>query len=241
MKTIHILAISTAIGLTMGAFAPAAFAQQGYASASAETYDGYCYARKDQAKTTGTVVGAVAGGVLGSQVSKNERGLGTVIGAIAGGAIGRSIAADGVKCLNGEYYSYQSGYYDPAPAPEGYQPVYYRSRPSSQTYSTVYYDTQRHTSSQTYAQAQANAYNAPHASDNSAYGREDDRARSQPQGWKDSNGQWRSGRPQAFGWQDNRGRWHVGQLQAYGWRDNRGDWHEYAPNPGQYQTPRGNY
>ena len=36
----------------------------------------------------GAAIGAIAGGLLGSQVSKNERTLGTVIGAAAGAAIG---------------------------------------------------------------------------------------------------------------------------------------------------------
>ncbi|MEI9906087.1 MAG: glycine zipper 2TM domain-containing protein [Asticcacaulis sp.] len=42
-------------------------------AAHAQNYDGYCYAKKADAKTTGTIVGAVIGGALGSQISKNER------------------------------------------------------------------------------------------------------------------------------------------------------------------------
>ena len=42
--------------------------------------------------STGTVVGAVAGGVLGNQVAgRGDRTLGTVLGAVAGGLLGRSI------------------------------------------------------------------------------------------------------------------------------------------------------
>ena len=82
-------------------------------------YDGYCYVKQQDAKRNGLVIGAVAGGLLGSQVSKNERGLGAVIGAVAGGALGQNIGKNSVKCYNGEYYSYQGNYYDPPAGPSG--------------------------------------------------------------------------------------------------------------------------
>ena len=47
-------------------------------AAHAQSYDGYCYAKKHADAKTGTIVGAVIGGLVGSQVSKHERGLGTV-------------------------------------------------------------------------------------------------------------------------------------------------------------------
>lgn len=105
-----------AILLATTAAAPAAMAQTQYQSQNqsqnSSQYDGYCYVKKGS-NTTGTVVGAVAGGALGSQVSKNERGLGTIAGAVLGGVIGNQVGKTNDTCLNGEYYSYQSGSYSP--------------------------------------------------------------------------------------------------------------------------------
>ncbi len=232
-----------ALVLVMGAGAALpAMAQNG----NGDNYDGYCYQKQGDAKTTGTVVGAVAGGVIGSQVSKNERGLGTVAGAVIGGAIGRNIGKDSVKCYNGEYYSYQSSRYDPAPPPDGYQTVYYRSRPDTGTYTTTYYDRDRRSTSmndsayngspssqgsysQTTQTTQTGYYDRNgtyrQSSSSTSYGSRQD-------GWKDVSGQWHMGRPVAFGWKDDRGRWHEGQLQTYGWQDDHGRWHETSTNYG---------
>ena len=222
-----------------GAAVALAFAAGLPLAAHAQTaqYDGYCYAKKDDAKATGTVVGAIIGGALGSQVSKNERGLGTVGGAVIGGAIGRNVGANSVKCQNGEYYSYQSGYYDPSPAPDGYQVVYYKSRPDTNTYQTVYYDTARHTSPQVaYNGDRDRGYNNAGNSGNSSY-----TPASATQGWRDTDGAWHSGRPVAFGWKDTRGRWHEGQLAAYGWEDTGGTWHETSTAPSYgYNNGSGN-
>ena len=214
-----------------------------------DNYDGYCYQKQGDAKTTGTVVGAVAGGAIGSQGSKNERGLGTVAGAVIGGVIGRNIGKDSVKCYNGEYYSYQSSRYDPAPAPDGYQTVYYRSRPDT-GYTTTYYDRDRRMTSPSAGYASnGNDYNQPAYSQttqttqttqtgyydrNGAYRQYSSTASygARQDGWKDVSGQWHMGRPVAFGWKDDRGRWHEGQLQTYGWQDNRGRWHETTTNYG---------
>lgn len=141
-------------------------------------YDGYCYAKKKDAQKSGTVIGAVIGGLIGSQVSKHERGLGTVGGAVIGGAIGNNAGKSSVKCYNGEYYSYQGSYYDPAPAPSGYTTVYYKARPSQDYYSNVYYDRYHHTSPPPYGYGDA--------------WRNDD---SNPNGWRDQNGNWHDGRP----------------------------------------------
>ncbi len=209
-----------AMALVMAAGAPMA------AQAQDASYDGYCYAKKADAKTTGTVVGAIAGGLLGSQISKNERGLGAVGGAVVGGAIGRNIGANSVKCLNGEYYSYQTGYYAPGPAPDGYTTVYYKTRPDNQMYSTVYYDRDRHTSPQyAYNKGYNNGYNNGAANGyNAGY-------QQGTQGWRDDRGGWHTGRPVAVGWKDARGYWHEGQVAAYGWEDTRGTWHETSTAP----------
>jgi len=212
-----ILTAGAAIILALAAGAPMAAQAQSQGSAQ---YDGYCYVKKGS-NTTGTVVGAVAGGALGSQVSKNERGLGTIAGAVLGGVIGNKVGKSNDTCLNGEYYSYQNGSYTPAYAPDGYNVVYYKSRPDSKMYSTVYYDTQRHTSPN-YGYNNSNGYNNGGYAYNQGL-----------QGWRDDNGTWHEGRPVAFGWKDSKGKWHEGQLQAYGYKDSSGRWRESsAPSYG---------
>ncbi|MBW8880849.1 MAG: glycine zipper 2TM domain-containing protein [Asticcacaulis sp.] len=235
------LAAGAAAILALGV-TPAAQAQY----AQDTQYDGYCYAKKESAKNTGTAVGAVAGGLLGSQVSKNERGLGAIVGAVAGGALGRTVAASTVKCLNGEYYSYESGYYTPMQPPEGYDVVYYKQRPSTNAYSVVYYDTARHTSpAYAYNGNNNGGYNNGSSYDN-GYGQPYQGGAYQPsnnqayntgmQGWRDNKGAWHTGRPVALGWKDSKGYWHEGQVATYGWKDNNGAWHEdTAPSYG-YNT-----
>lgn len=198
------------------------------ALAQSNNYDGYCYARQDQAKNTGTAVGAVAGGLIGSQVSKNERGLGAIAGAVAGGALGRHIGKSSVKCLNGEYYSYQNGYYSPGAAPDGYDVVYFNDRPSNSMYSNVYYDRDRRSTSP----YDRYAYNSSYNNNSSSYGNSgytDSRYSSttyRTEGFRDDRGTWREGRPVAYGWKDENGRWHEGSVQAYGYKDNNGRWRE---------------
>ena len=237
-----------ALVLAAASIVPAAHAQD-------QSYDGYCYAKKDSAKTTGTVVGAIAGGLLGSQISKNERGLGTVGGAVIGGVVGRSIGSASVKCMNGEYYSYQSGYYSPATPPDGYDVVYYKARPDNSTYSTVYYDQQRHTSpgyaynsgqsnsnSQRYnngqpynnGQSYSSGYNDGQPNNGHAYDGQPSNTGYNGQngtpGWRDTSGYWHSGRV-TTGWKDTRGQWHEGQART-GYQDRNGTWHEVQQQQG---------
>ena len=57
-----------------------------------------CYCRRSDG-TTGLIVGAVAGGVLGNIIAPgNSDTLGTILGAIAGGAAGRAIDRKDVRC-----------------------------------------------------------------------------------------------------------------------------------------------
>jgi hypothetical protein len=109
---------------------------QGRSDARREAYDdgeradGYCYQRKARSRTTGTIVGAIAGGLLGNSLSHRwDRGSNTLGGAIAGGMMGRSLGNDSVQCYQDTYYSYDDGYYAPPPAPRGYATVYFTSRP----------------------------------------------------------------------------------------------------------------
>ena len=68
------------------------------ATASASPRTSYvCQAEKSNDSKTGTILGALIGGVLGSQVSKNEKGLGAVGGAVIGGVIGNKLGKDNGK------------------------------------------------------------------------------------------------------------------------------------------------
>ncbi len=226
--------------LTVAAGAPMA------ANAQNTQYDGYCYAKQGDAKTTGTVVGAIAGGLLGSQVSKHERGLGTVGGAVVGGVVGRQIGKSSVKCYNGEYYSYQTGQYTPAEAPDGYQVVYYQNRPDSGAYSRTYYDPDRRSTSASDRYAYNSSYNNNGGyngnggnsgyNSNSGYntGGQAYNDRNARRGWRDTNGAWHMGQPQAYGWRDDRGVWHEGQFQTNGWQDRNGQWHETTTTGNNY-------
>jgi uncharacterized protein YcfJ len=221
-----------ALILAMAVGAPMAHAQNQYQNSS--EYDGYCYVKKGS-NTTGTVVGAVAGGALGSQVSKNEKGLGTIAGAVLGGVIGNQVGKSNDRCLNGEYYSYESGSYQPGYAPDDYNVVYYKTRPNSKMYDVVYYDNQRRTTpGYGYNQGNQGGYNNQNNGQAYNNGQNNGQAYNQGvQGWRDNSGTWREGRPVAFGWKDSKGRWHEGQLQAYGYKDRNGTWRESsAPSYG---------
>lgn len=64
----------------------------------AEAYPAYrCKYEQKKSGKTGMIVGAVAGGLLGSQISKNERGLGTVGGAVVGGVVGNKVGKNHAK------------------------------------------------------------------------------------------------------------------------------------------------
>jgi len=217
MKTNITALLGAAAALALVSAAPAAHAQ---------SYDGYCYAKKKADATTGTIVGAIIGGAIGSQVSKHERGLGTVGGAVVGGAVGHQIGKDSAKCLNGAYYSYQSsGYYAPPPAPDGYEVAYYNSRPDGSYYSQVYTTRPYAYNNDPNSDVQPGAV----TTDTYSYNYRGAGAR---EGWRDTDGNWHLGKPSAYGWRDSDGNWHQGQVQSYGWRDSQGNWHDdgAAPN-----------
>lgn len=59
---------------------------------------GKYYCRRDNG-TTGLVIGAAAGGLLGHEVAgRGDKTLGAVIGAVGGGLLGREIDRGGLKC-----------------------------------------------------------------------------------------------------------------------------------------------
>jgi len=60
--------------------------------------DGRYYCKRDNG-TTGLVIGAAAGGLLGHEVAgRGDKTLGAIIGAVGGGLLGRSIDRGDVKC-----------------------------------------------------------------------------------------------------------------------------------------------
>ncbi len=110
------------------------------------SYDGYCYVKRADAEHSGAIVGAIAGGVIGSNVaSRGDRGTGTVVGALLGAAVGSSVDNDrarDLRCYHDRYYTYEgTSYYDPAVPPPGYVVMYYPQRPQfSYDYTTYRYD-----------------------------------------------------------------------------------------------------
>jgi opacity protein-like surface antigen len=61
-------------------------------------HDGRYYCKRDDG-TTGLVIGALLGGVVGNEVAgRGDRTLGAVIGAVGGGLLGRSIDRSGTRC-----------------------------------------------------------------------------------------------------------------------------------------------
>ncbi|MGN6422448.1 MAG: glycine zipper 2TM domain-containing protein [Asticcacaulis sp.] len=226
---------AAAAALSLGA-PPAAHAQY-----STQAYDGYCYARKSDAQKNGAIIGAIVGGLAGSQISKNERGLGAVGGAVAGGVVGSQIGKSSVKCYNGAYYAYNGRYYTPPAAPDGYDVLYFKQRPTTGDYydrvytsppsgysdsnSGGYYDNNQNRYDNG-GQYNDNRYNDNRYGDNgynndnrynNGYGQ-------RTEGFRDDQGRWYVGQPRAYGWQDDRGQWHTGDV-TYGYRDSRGAWH----------------
>lgn len=103
--------------------------------AYASSYD--CRADRDRNATVGSVLGALAGAALGSNVAASKnRTEGAVLGALVGGGVGLGIGRATAKCDNtGYFYSYDQT----VPYRESSS---YRGRPSG-TYNYTYYDRQR--------------------------------------------------------------------------------------------------
>jgi uncharacterized protein YcfJ len=59
--------------------------------------DGRYYCRRGNG-TTGLVVGAAAGALIGHELSRGDRTLGTVLGAAGGGLLGRELDRNSVRC-----------------------------------------------------------------------------------------------------------------------------------------------
>ena len=60
--------------------------------------DGRYYCKRDNG-TTGLVIGAAVGGLIGNQVAgEGDKTLGTILGAVGGGLLGREIDKGDLKC-----------------------------------------------------------------------------------------------------------------------------------------------
>lgn len=111
-------AVAAVLGLAQPMFAQA----QGYRAHDYRSYDRYaddCSRRVRHNGTTGALLGAAAGAVLGSNVaSRRNHTEGALIGAAAGAAVGSNIARSSTKdrCSGSRYraaYPAYSGYYQP--------------------------------------------------------------------------------------------------------------------------------
>ena len=244
MKLTYVATVALAIALGLPAMAQAQNYQpynSGYQNNNTNDYDGYCYARKKNAQTNGTVIGAVAGGAIGGTFSDTRhKGVGTVAGAVIGGVIGNQVGKSSVTCYNGDYYSYQSGYYAPPPPPQGYETVYFRDRPGSNYYRNY------HTSRPVYASDNGAPGFTHYPDQNDGYDDSDtpppppppsnyDNGNQPYHHYSDNSGgynddsNYQDGYAQPHyamaGWQDDQGIWHNGRPRAVGWQDDNGNWH----------------
>jgi uncharacterized protein YcfJ len=100
IKTTMAAVVTT--GLILGsAIAPTMASARPYTKTEA------CQVTKQDAKNKGAIIGAIAGGLLGSQVSKNEKGLGAIVGAGAGYVVGSKIGKDQGKSTCKKIQSHQ--------------------------------------------------------------------------------------------------------------------------------------
>ncbi len=66
---------------------------------SGRSYSRDCWSEHHASANTGTVLGAIGGGIIGSQLAgRGSRGVGTVLGAGGGAVIGHQIGAHAHRC-----------------------------------------------------------------------------------------------------------------------------------------------
>lgn len=151
--------LTTALAATvaLGAMStPLAVSAQPYGDPG---YRNPCQMKKHKGSTGGAILGALAGAVIGSQVSGNgARTEGSAVGALAGGVvgsqIGRSSAKDSDACLRegyydnrqtyrtyGQAYYYRDGFYDARGEWHSYDRRYNRAYYQRQYGYGPYYDT----------------------------------------------------------------------------------------------------
>src|SRR3546814_9803621 len=74
----------------------------GYGDRVYRGYDGRYYCRRDDG-TTGLIIGAIGGGLLGDALAPGDsRTLGVLIGGALGAVLGRELDRDGVRCREAE-------------------------------------------------------------------------------------------------------------------------------------------
>ncbi len=70
-----------------------------YRTGYRNTYQSDCWSEHRSSANTGTVLGAIGGGIIGNQMAgRGSRGLGTVLGAGGGAVIGHQIGAHSHRC-----------------------------------------------------------------------------------------------------------------------------------------------
>ena len=118
-----------AVSLIAGAAAPL--------TASAQSYDGYCYVKKEDLAGKNAAIGAAAGALAGSLLGKKgDKTKTAVIGGAVGGAAGYVIgknSSEKVRCRGANYYVYTKGYYEPNPRAD-HKVVYFEDRPAGMNY-----------------------------------------------------------------------------------------------------------
>lgn len=144
MRFNHFVKLSGALLLTTGLSATAS------ATDYSSTYNGQtaheaCKADENRGKLIGGGLGAVAGAVLGSQVSGNgARTEGSVIGGVLGGLAGAGIADKRVDCdpvYSSGHHSSTSGTYTPSPSSTTYNSGYSTGPSYGTTQSSGYHQT----------------------------------------------------------------------------------------------------
>jgi uncharacterized protein YcfJ len=126
------ISIAVAAAMAVSAVAAPTFAQprREYRYDEANSYyRDACHQERSNRRVAGGVLGAIAGGVIGSNVSgRHNRGTGTVVGAVAGAAVGSNVGGHSVRCDgNGAYWSRNETYGDNAS-------YYYRGRHEDRWY-----------------------------------------------------------------------------------------------------------
>ena len=106
-------------------------------TALAQSYDGYCYVKKEDLAGKNAAIGAAAGALAGSLLGKKgDKTKSAVIGGAVGGAAGYVVGKNShekIRCRGADYYVYTKGQYEPAPRAD-HKIVYFEDRPSGMNY-----------------------------------------------------------------------------------------------------------
>lgn len=133
MKTLNTLRTATLATMAVAAVSLPTLAQANeynrHYDASAE-----CKSQENDARLVGGLLGAVVGGVVGSQVSGNgARTEGSAIGAVVGGLAGAGIGDESVDCDRNRRDQYRNGRYTNGVSYGTRSPVVYRGNDNYRT------------------------------------------------------------------------------------------------------------